>query len=70
VHTAGGQVSLSLTIALKTEATMRDSAVHRANGHLRRLGVRPRGPGVSPRSDRVKHHLVRAVGAARGRRGR
>jgi hypothetical protein len=70
VHTAAGQVSLSLTIALKTEATMRDSAVHRANGHLRRLGMRPRSPGVSPRSDRVKHQLVRAVGAARGRRVR
>jgi len=30
VHTTGGQVSLSLTIGLKTEATMRESAVHRA----------------------------------------
>jgi hypothetical protein len=68
VHTADGQVSLSLTIALKTEATMRESAVHRANAHLRRLGMRPRRPGVNPRSDRVKHRLVEAVGAARRRR--
>jgi hypothetical protein len=67
VHTAGGQVSLSLTLALRTEATMRESAVHRANGHLRRLGVKPRQPGLSPRSDRVKHRLVQAVGAARMR---
>jgi hypothetical protein len=68
VHTAGGQVSLSLTIAMKTEATMRESAVHRANAHLRRLGMRPGRPGVNPRSDRVKHRLVEAVGAARRRR--
>lgn len=68
VHTAGGQVSLSLTIAMKTEATMRESAVHRANAHLRRLGLRPRRPGISLRSDRVKHRLVEVVGAARRRR--
>jgi hypothetical protein len=68
VHTAAGQVSLSLAIAMKTEATMRESAVHRANAHLRRLGMRPRRPGVSPRADRVKHRLVEAVGAARRRR--
>jgi hypothetical protein len=68
VHTAGGQVSLSLTIAIKTEATMRESAVHRANAHLRRLGMRPGRPGVNARSDRVKHRLVEAVGAARRRR--
>lgn len=68
VHTAGGQVSLSLTIALKTEATMRETTLHSANGHLRRLGMRPRQPGVNPRSDRVKHGLVAAVGVVRRRR--
>jgi ribosomal protein L16 Arg81 hydroxylase len=68
VHTAGGQVSLSLTIAMKTEMTMRESAVHRANGHLRRLGMNPRQPGVNPRSDRVKHKLVAARAAALSRR--
>jgi hypothetical protein len=67
VHTAGGQVALSLTIAMKTEATMRESAVHRANGHLRRLGIKPQRPGISPRTDLVKHRLVQAVGAARTR---
>ena len=68
VQTAAGQVSLSLTIALRTEATMRESAVHRANAHLRRLGMKPRRPGVSPRSDRVKHRLVDAKAAVRRRR--
>jgi ribosomal protein L16 Arg81 hydroxylase len=68
VHTSGGQTSLSLAIAMKTEATMRESAVHRANGHLRRIGMKPRRPGLRPRSDRVKHKLVRAVGAARSLR--
>jgi len=68
VQTAAGQVSLSLTIALRTEATMRESAVHRANAHLRRLGMKPRRPGVRPRSDRVKHRLVDAKAAVRRRR--
>jgi len=68
VHTASGQVSLSLTIAMKTEATLRESAVHRANAHLRRLGMKPRRPGTNPRTDRLKHRLVDVVGAAR--RGR
>jgi Cupin superfamily protein len=68
VHTADRGVSLSLAVAMKTEATLRESAVHRANAHLRRLGMKPRQPGVSPRSDRVKHTLVDAVGAARRRR--
>ena len=69
VHTAAGQVSLSLTIAMKTETTMRESAVYSANGHLRRLGLKPRPPGVNVRSDRVKHKLVdaRAVVARRRR---
>jgi hypothetical protein len=65
VHTAGRGVSLSLAIAMKTEATLRESAVHRANGHLRRLGMKPRQPGVNPRSDRVKHRLVDAVARRR-----
>jgi hypothetical protein len=68
VHTAAGQVSLSLTIAMKTEATMRESAVHRANGHLRKLGLKPRQPGINPRADRVKHMVVEARGTALRRR--
>jgi hypothetical protein len=68
VHTEGGQVSLSLAIALKTDATLRASAVHRANAHLRRVGLRPRRPGLNPRSDRVKARVLDAVSAARGRR--
>jgi hypothetical protein len=68
VHTSGGQVSLSLTIAMKTEQTMRESAVHRANAHLRRLGMKPRQPGVNPRADRVKHRLVDVRAAALQRR--
>jgi hypothetical protein len=68
VHTAAGGVSLSLTIAMKTETTMRESAVYRANAHLRRLGMKPRQPGVNPRSDRVKHRLIAARAAALQRR--
>lgn len=71
VHVSGGQTSaagrtsLSLAIAMKTEATMRESAVDRANGHVRRIGMKPCRPGLRPRSDRVKHTLVRAVRPAR-----
>jgi hypothetical protein len=68
VRSAEGQVSLSMTIALKTEAMMGEAAVHRANAHLRRLGMKPRRPGVNPRSDRVKQRLMQTVGAARRRR--
>jgi len=68
IQTAPGPVSLSLTIALKTEATMRESAVYRANAHMRRLGLKPRRPGVNQRSDRVKHRLIETIGAARRRR--
>lgn len=69
VHTAGAQVSLSLTIAMKTEALMRESAVHRANAHLRRLGMKPGAPGAHLRSDWVKHKLMETADAARRRRG-
>jgi len=71
VHVSGGQTSAagrtspSLAIAMKTEATMRESAVDRANGHVRRIGMKPCRPGLRPRSDRVKHTLVRAVRPAR-----
>ena len=68
VQTAPGQVSLSLTIALKTETTMRESAVYRANAHMRRLALKPRRPALNHRSDRVKHRLIETIGAARRRR--
>jgi len=58
VHTGGGQVALSLAIALRTDATLRDSAVHRANARIRHLGVTPRPPGGRGMRNEVKRGLV------------
>lgn len=66
VHTAGGQVSLSLAVAMRTESTIRHSNVHTANGHLRRLGLTPLTPGMSGRADRAKDRFVSALAKKRG----
>jgi hypothetical protein len=61
VHAGAGQVALSLTLALRTDATLHASAVHRANARMRRLGLAPRPPGGGAVSDEVKRGLVTTV---------
>lgn len=73
IHTGADEVALSLTIALRTDATIRTSAVHRANARMRRIGLKPRPPGDRSGSDQLKSRLLlaadRAVSATgRGRR--
>lgn len=58
VHAGPGQVALSLAVALRTEATLRASEVHRANARLRRLGLSPRPPGGGPVGDQLKRGVV------------
>ena len=58
VHAGSGQVALSLAVALRTDATLRDSGVHRANARIRRLGLSPRPPGGRAASDQLKRGLV------------
>ena len=58
VHTGAGQVALSLAIAFRTEATLRTSAVHRANARIRRFGLHPRPPGVRSTADHVKSRVM------------
>ena len=70
VHTRGGQVALSLAVAFRTDATLRSSAVHRANARIRRLGVRPRPPGSGAVGDELKRGLVTTVDRVLSRRSR
>ena len=55
----GDDVSIALSCGIHTERSEAAVRVHRANGTLRRLGIRPAPPGRSPRADRVKASLVR-----------
>lgn len=50
----GPDVSISFSITFYTETSERDQSVHSVNARLRRLGLSPKGPGASPRADRVK----------------
>lgn len=61
VHAGAGQVALSLAVALRTDATLQTSAVHRANARLRRLGLTPRPPGQRAGADQVKRQVVSAA---------
>lgn len=71
IHTGPGQVALSLAVALRTDATLHVSAVHRANARLRRVGLTPPMPGERVVADRIKSRLIRSadevVGALRKR---
>lgn len=70
VHTSGGQVALSLTLAFRTDATLRASAVHRANARIRRLGVQPRPPGSGAVGDELKRGMVTTIDRVVSRRNR
>lgn len=57
----GDSASVSLSITWRTPKTDRASAVHRANGRLRRLGIKPAPPGRRERADRLKQVVVGRV---------
>jgi hypothetical protein len=57
----GPAVSVSLSVAVRTEATLRESAVHSANARLRRLGLSPTRPGIRPRADRAKAGVLKTA---------
>jgi Cupin superfamily protein len=61
----GAAVSISLSIVWRPAAVVREGRVLRFNHTLRRLGVTPKPPGVSPRADRVKAVMVWASLAVR-----
>jgi hypothetical protein len=57
----GQNVSVSVSIGFCLRELDARAHVWQANYCLRRLGLRPREPGVSPRADRLKHAVVRAI---------
>ena len=64
VKTPAG-VSISLSVGFDTDALIRRAAVHRANDHLRRLGVTPAHPGARPRGDRAKERVMTTASAVK-----
>jgi hypothetical protein len=57
----GPEVSISFSITGQTPASMRRQQVHRMNGRLRRLGLRPRPAGESALQDALKQLCYRVV---------
>lgn len=57
----GPEASISLSITFRTAQSDRAEHVHALNAHLRRLGLKPRPPGVSSAIDRAKGGVVEAV---------
>jgi len=64
----GDGVSMSIGVNFYTQLTRKHAQVHQFNEVLRRFGVSPTLPGVSPLVDSLKAPLGRALGAARYRR--
>jgi len=60
----GPGTSVSFSITWRTPQTRHAARVHRANGHLRRLRMKPQAPGADPRRDRAKAGFVVAATAA------
>lgn len=54
----GAAVSVSFSIVWRPAALVREARVLRFNHTLRRLGVKPKAPGASPRRDRIKARVV------------
>lgn len=50
----GPAVSISFSITFYTEVLERDQAAYSVNARLRRMGLSPKPPGVSERTDRLK----------------
>jgi hypothetical protein len=55
----GEAVSISFSITWRTRQTMRTARVHRANGRLRRLRMRPKPPAGGGMRDRAKEVVAR-----------
>lgn len=66
----GDSASVSLSITWRTPKTDRASAVHRANGRLRRFGLKPTPPGRRVRGDRLKQVVVGRFDQVNERLGR
>jgi len=64
--TVGDDVSVAVTFAITTESTRRAVDVHACNVHLRRLGLRPSGPG-DDRIDRMKRQTMTLARRVRSR---
>ena len=63
-------VSVSLSITFRSRESRVRETIHAANGHLRRLGVRPPEPGVSRLWDSAVRTGYRAASRARSLAGR
>ncbi len=66
----GPEVSISFSVTFQTKDSADRRSLHRLNRQLRRLGLRPRGVGVSPASDRAKLALIEGVRRTKALLGR
>jgi hypothetical protein len=57
----GPRASVSLSLTFRTQASRRAERVHTINARLRRLGLKPVPPGVSPVRDRTKELAYTAL---------
>jgi len=64
----GDGVSMSIGVTFYTHLTRRHAQVHQFNEVLRRFGVSPTLPGISPWLDALKAPLGHIIGVARYRR--
>lgn len=63
----GDRVSISIGVTFYTSATRKVARVHQVNRVLRRCGLSPAYPGVSPTADALKAAVGGLVGATRSR---
>jgi len=62
----GDRPSITISFTYYTDATRQRELLYRGNARLRRLGLRPRPVGESPRADAVKHAVLSGYATARG----
>jgi hypothetical protein len=61
----GPAVSISFSITFQTQVSTDRQSLHRLNRKLRKLGITPKGVGVSPTRDRMKLMLVNSMRGAK-----
>jgi hypothetical protein len=61
----GDEVSITMSFTFYTTGALRRKALHRANYHLRRLGLNPAPVGRSPQADAAKHLIAGSTLAGR-----
>jgi hypothetical protein len=66
----GDVISISVGMVFYSSMTARESGAHFVNRQLRRLGLRPRPPGESPRLDALKGAVATALSPLRRLRSR